>query len=194
MIAVVKLGGSLSTAGTVRSWLAALKPFIGRIVVVPGGGVFADTVRSAQNRFGLSDHAAHHMAILAMEQYGLMLADLDPVLLPFRTLNEAGEALVTGRIPVWLPATMTADAGDIHEGWDVTSDSLAAWLAGRFGAARLVLIKSTHKPTGINAVEDWAASGLVDSALPAMVIDKRCRATCLGPGDQDRLAQALGFA
>src|SRR4051812_7801139 len=71
---VLKLGGSLASSGGLTACLAALGRLRGEIVVVPGGGVFADAVRAAQPRFGFSDRAAHRMAILAMEQYAVMLA------------------------------------------------------------------------------------------------------------------------
>ena len=75
----VKLGGSLLEAAELRPWLAALAVLPGAPrVVVPGGGPFADTVRDAQARLGFHDLAAHRMAILAMQQYGLMLQALEP--------------------------------------------------------------------------------------------------------------------
>ena len=39
---VVKLGGSLSGAPELKAWLAALAGAAGRVVLVPGGGPFAD--------------------------------------------------------------------------------------------------------------------------------------------------------
>src|SRR5882757_2855389 len=75
---VLKLGGSLASSGGLTACLAALGTLRGEIVVVPGGGFFADAVRAAQPRFGFSDRAAHHMAILAMEQYALLLVDRLP--------------------------------------------------------------------------------------------------------------------
>lgn len=84
---VLKLGGSLASSGGLAACLGALAALRGEIVVVPGGGVFADAVRAAQPRFGFSDRAAHHMAILAMEQYALMLADRLPRLKPCASLD-----------------------------------------------------------------------------------------------------------
>ena len=47
---VVKIGGSLGKADALRSWLAVLARGKGRVVVVPGGGAFADGVREEQRR------------------------------------------------------------------------------------------------------------------------------------------------
>jgi len=59
---VVKLGGSL--LADPQQWRAALSTLTSaaksyRLVIVPGGGPFADVVRSIDERFRLSDDAAH---------------------------------------------------------------------------------------------------------------------------------------
>ena len=72
---VVKIGGSLWRSPLLARWIAALRAFPGPLTIVPGGGPFADAVRAAQPTMGFSDRAAHKMAVLAMEQYGLALVD-----------------------------------------------------------------------------------------------------------------------
>ena len=67
-LAIVKLGGSHSSGPHIRDWLAAIVAEAGGIVIVPGGGPFADAVRSAQPRMGFDDRAGDAMALLAMEQ------------------------------------------------------------------------------------------------------------------------------
>jgi aspartokinase-like uncharacterized kinase len=75
-IMVVRLGGSHAFSPWLRPWLAAIRAAAGGVVVVPGGGPFADAVRLAQTAMGFDDLAAHRMALLAMAQYGLALAGL----------------------------------------------------------------------------------------------------------------------
>ncbi|HCC82688.1 MAG TPA: delta 1-pyrroline-5-carboxylate synthetase, partial [Methylophaga sp.] len=72
---VVKLGGSLYHTAELKSWLTLLEQTAlnESVVIVPGGGPFADMVRQAQQLHKFDDQHAHHMAILAMAQYGLML-------------------------------------------------------------------------------------------------------------------------
>ena len=138
---VVKLGGSFAFSVHLRTWIEAIAACAGRVVIVPGGGPFADTVRSAQLRMGFDHRAAHDMAILAMEQYGRALASLDRRLSPADSAEAIRRDLDAGRVPVWMPARMTRLANDIAPSWDLTSDSLAAWLAGTIGARRLFLVK-----------------------------------------------------
>jgi dihydroneopterin aldolase len=187
---VVKLGGSLAKAQTVRGWLTALARGKGRTVVVPGGGAFADAVREQQQRLGFSDRAAHRMAILAMEQYGLALADLSSELTPCANEREMLDALGRGSIPVWLPTAMALADPDIPESWEMTSDSLAAWLARKIGAARLVLVKSTAAPRPLDPAA-LADRGLVDRLFPRFLAGAKLTLDWIGPGEEDRLADLL---
>ena len=81
MEAVLKVGGSLAETPESLTRLCQELSVLAKahkIVVVPGGGKFADTVREFDKTYGLSDVAAHKMAIYAMDQYGLFLSDKIP--------------------------------------------------------------------------------------------------------------------
>jgi 5-(aminomethyl)-3-furanmethanol phosphate kinase len=187
---VLKLGGSLAKSGGLPACLAALAAPRGEVVVVPGGGVFADAVRAAQPRFGFSDRAAHHMALLAMEQYALVLVDRLPRLRPCRTVEEMREAARAGDPAIWLPTTLALADPAIPQSWEVTSDSLAAWLARRLGAARLVLVKSLAAPRPID-VAMLAACGMVDAAFPSFLAGAGIALDWIGPGEEEFLAERL---
>jgi dihydroneopterin aldolase len=146
-ILVVKLGGSLAGAPVLADWLKVLAQAGGRSVIVPGGGPFADQVRNLQRELGFDDATAHHLALLAMEQFGRILAALQPGLAPASNREEIDKALDSGQVPVWMPTEMTLDRPEIPESWQVTSDSLAAWLAGALNADRLVLVGRSPPPS-----------------------------------------------
>ena len=170
-LAVVKLGGSTAFDAGMNVWPAALAGSALPLVVVPGGGPFANRVRAAQKRMGFSDRAAHAMAILAMDQFGHVILDRDDRLAPARSPEEIERVLRAGKIPVWLPSTLAIPAHDIRASWDMTSDSLAAWLAGKIGADGLLLIKQTSAFSERDDVAGLADKGIVDagfsSVLPA---------------------------
>jgi len=187
---VVKLGGSLAKAQTVRGWLAVLERGKGRAIVVPGGGAFADAVREQQARLHFSDRAAHRMAILAMEQYAIALADMSAEFTACAHERDMYEALARGSIPVWLPAAAALADSELPESWEVTSDSLAAWLARRIGAASLILVKSTAAPRPLDAVV-LAERGLVDRLFPRFLAGAKLTLDWVGPGEEDRLADLL---
>ena len=164
---VAKLGGSLHAAPDLPRWIAALKNWPHRLTLVCGGGPFADAVRVAQPKMGFSDATGHAMALLAMEQYALALAQLyDLDLASTRAGIDALQA--RDRIALWRPSAMVAQAPDVEADWRVTSDSLAAWLARETGAMALVMIKSVDVAPELT-VDDLAAKEVVDRAFPAYV-------------------------
>lgn len=162
---VVKLGGSLVGAPRLRELLARLAAHGEPLVVVGGGGPLADAVRALQPRLGLRERAAHRMAILAMEQTAEALADLESGLIPCADADAIDGAHYAGCAALWLPARMALDA-DLPESWDVTSDSLAAWLALQLGADRLTLVKAADVPAPDGPPQAWLAQGLVDPHFP----------------------------
>jgi aspartokinase-like uncharacterized kinase len=175
---VVKLGGSLASSASLRPWLDAIATARGPAVLVPGGGPFAEAVRAAQPRMGFSDAAAHAMAMLAMAQYGFALASLAAGLVP-----AAGPAAIAGvlaerRVPVWTPL-QPPDALPVS--WEVTSDSLALWLAGRLGAAALLLVKS--RPAEAADVAALSRAGLLDAAFPGLCAAFTGRVFVAGPDE-----------
>lgn len=185
---VVKLGGSLWDSATLRPWLSRLAAERRvRIVIVPGGGPFADAVRQAQPRLGIGDAAAHRMAILAMEQYAHALLDLDPRLVPAATPAAIAGA---GRTAVWLPAAMAMGA-DLPASWDLTSDSIAAWLAREIGADRLVLVKSADLPPGPVPAALLAGQGIVDPLLPDRMAGLSAGVFCVARDDLAGFGAAL---
>lgn len=150
---VVKLGGSLWRSEQLGRWIAALRRFPFGVTLIPGGGPFADAVRAAQPAMGFSNHAAHKMALLGMEQYAIALADRFAPLALVETPEAAMLARAQGAMALWRPFALAGAADSVAASWDVTSDSLAAWFAHRAGADELLLIKSVDD-ANLEAVVD----------------------------------------
>lgn len=180
-LTVVKLGGSLAFSPHLRGWLDAIRCGTGHIVLVPGGGPFADAVRAAQPSMGFDDGAAHHMALLAMAQYGVALVSLGDQLQRADSADIIRAVLREGKVAVWSPMRMVLGASDIPASWDMTSDSLAAWVAGKIGAARLLLIKSVPSAADSIFADDLTARGIVDPMFPGLLDENRLDAAIVGP-------------
>jgi 5-(aminomethyl)-3-furanmethanol phosphate kinase len=188
---VVKLGGSFAFSATLTDWIRAFASCAGRVVIVPGGGPFADTVRTVQRRMGFDDRAAHLMSLLAMEQYGQALICCHDLLQPADSVECIDRHLAAQRVPVWMPARMAAAAPDVEPSWRVTSDSLAAWLSGTIGADRLILVKHVDALTGLEQCQDLVAMGVVDEAFPQYLRKAAVSASLVGPADHAILAAAI---
>jgi aspartokinase-like uncharacterized kinase len=162
-LTVVKLGGSFAFSPFLRSVLAEIEAAPCPLVVVPGGGPFADAVRAAQPGMGYGDDAAHRMALLAMAQFAEALAGLSPRLRPTSNLAGMQTAIAAGAVPIWSPWPLSDGLEALPASWDLTSDSLAAWLAGKLRAERLVMIKHGALPAPLRQA---AESGMVDPLFP----------------------------
>ena len=185
--AVIKVGGSLGRGAGLPE-LGACLAELGRgrgLLVVPGGGAFADVVREYDARFSLRPSTAHWMAVLAMDQYGHLLADLVPGGALVRTLGEAQECVAGGGVAVLLPAELLRRSDALPHSWAVTSDSIAAWLTGLTGARLLVLLKDRHGMAGLAAAAAAASAGAPTGALTVAEL-------AAAPGVDDHLAELLG--
>ncbi|MEJ2625357.1 MAG: hypothetical protein P8Z80_12665 [Pseudolabrys sp.] len=191
-ITIVKLGGSLAGSARLAAWVEALAACGGRAVVVPGGGPFADAVRAAQPAMGFGDETAHELALLTMEQYGRAVASLSPGFVVADSLDSMRQALRAGAVPVWSPAAMVLAAVDVPASWDVTSDSLAAWLAGRIGAARLLLVKHGAFSSAPVSAADLVAQGVVDATFPRYLAGGGVPAFVVTADDASAVAMAVG--
>ena len=188
---VVKLGGSLAYSDRLTAWLAAIAAGRPPVVVVAGGGPFADQVRAAQARIGFDDAAAHRMALLAMAQFAWALAGLSPRLRPAGSLAAIADLRSRGLVPVWDPVPMAGAAEDIPQSWSVTSDSLAVWLAGRLGARAVIFVKRAPDVPRAPSAAALAKAGILDPTVPAYLRSTGVEAWIAGPRDCGRLAVAL---
>jgi dihydroneopterin aldolase len=173
---VVKLGGSHIGSPELTAWLEVLADCGGRVILVPGGGPFADAVRAMQAEMRYSDAAAHHMALLAMEQFGQALMGLQSGFSMAGSMTAIHRVLRAGRVPIWSPAAMVLRAREIPASWDVTSDSLAAWLAGHMNVRTLWLVKHIGLLSDPVPAAELAARGIVDRAFPTFLAASGARA------------------
>jgi aspartokinase-like uncharacterized kinase len=187
---VVKIGGSLAGNARLTGWLTMLSTSKHTIIIVPGGGAFADQVRTMQSRWRFSDKTAHHMAILAMQQFALMLADLQSSF-ECCSLAMIKKKLHSGfHSMIWMPSIQELDVDKVIASWDVSSDSLAAWLAAKLHADRLVLIKSADLSNFENAsIENLQAESIVDQAFHMHIEAIDCPVTIMGCDQLDKFLQ-----
>ena len=138
---VVKLGGSLYNTIELQQWLNALADYSQQqsILIVPGGGPFADQVRTAQKLHHFDDHHAHHMAILAMAQFALLIAGIAPQCQLFHYPKNTESTAPA--FSVWLPDKHLLSIKALSHSWSVTADSLALWLSQQLNADELIFIK-----------------------------------------------------
>lgn len=147
---LIKIGGSLINSkdgilnelGSIMSQYSAQCP----VYIVSGGGPFADQVRHYGEKFRLSDETCHFMALSAMDQYAYFLKKF----IPNSTLTELNDRTEAAHFAPMVPQILLSShflrkipADDLPRSWDVTSDSVAAYLAKRLRVSLFLVIKST---------------------------------------------------
>jgi hypothetical protein len=140
---VLKIGGSLAVyPEKLKKLCSSLNKLSEKnfIVIVPGGGEFADTVRTADARFFLSSEVAHRMAILGMDQYGLLLSDLTVNSLVANSLDAIKKVLTSGKMPILLPSNLLFQYNVLENSWEVTSDAVAVYIAHLLSASKIILV------------------------------------------------------
>ena len=143
-LAAIKVGGGLAPIPGALDLVCAAIREAGRsvpIIVVPGGGPFADAVRAFGRTHQLSADAAHWMALLAMDQYAHALVErIEGATLVEDAGSVTGAANPAG-VVVLAPSRWMRAADVLPHTWDATSDSVAAFVAGALDADHLVLVK-----------------------------------------------------
>jgi aspartokinase-like uncharacterized kinase len=137
---VVKIGGGLlrdvGIEGLRRACAEASEIASGRpVLVVPGGGPFAEAVRALDARIGLGDGVAHALALRAMDQLGVLLRALLP------TAEVLSRLMAPRSLAVLEAAPAFEGRPGVPESWAVTSDSLAVLAAAAIGAEEAILLK-----------------------------------------------------
>ncbi|MCB1533924.1 MAG: uridylate kinase [Rhodoblastus sp.] len=178
---VARIGDGLAAMPHLKVWLDALAAWPGALVIAPGGGPFGAAARGAAQTMELNAVVAQRIALMAMDQFAVALAAVRPSPVIADTDAALRAAIATRRIAIWSPARMVAAATDIPATSEISSDSLACWLAGKLGAAHLLLIEDIDPPTPVSTA--WLAKrAMVDARFPDFAALAGCPIWIAGPG------------
>lgn len=170
-LTVIKIGGSLMRSTTLPHWLARIETLSKdtNIIIVPGGGEFADSIQNLQHELHYDDITAHKMALLSMCQFGQLLVGLNKNLRIIEHIDEIS-ANAGNKLPsIWLPTALISDHSEIPASWDYTSDSIALWLAIKLAASRLVIVKSKSIEIDKNALINNIKNGEIDKGFQTFI-------------------------
>ncbi len=177
---VVKLGGSLynMVPDLVPLLLSSARP----LFIVPGGGMFADIVRKCR----VDGDSAHWMAIASMDQYGWYIASCG--------IRATALLQVPEKPVVFLPYCGLQQHDPLPHSWDVTSDTIAAWIAGFLGLD-LLLLKSVdgvlENGSLIEQVNIPVKTEVVDPFFIPFVLDKKIKTTIINASSVNRVEKFL---
>ena len=175
-VTVLKLGGSLLDLGDLPDRLGSVFKMLdgGQPLLVCGGGDAANIVRCWQETHALNEEQSHWLAMDSIRLNQRLLLTLMPELELVSNRAAAESAWSRGRVPlIDLMAFVSIEESHAEQGtalphtWEVTSDSLAAWVAIRWPANRFVLLKSAELPP-LRSFTQMANSELIDRHFPKL--------------------------
>jgi 5-(aminomethyl)-3-furanmethanol phosphate kinase len=177
---IVKVGGSLFHH--VSDLVPVLKDSKRPLLLIPGGGPFADMVRRCE----VDDDTAHWMAVSAMEQFGWFIASHG---IPVTTM-----IAIPGSATVFLPYRYFTQNDVLPHTWDVTSDTIAAWVAGNLHLD-LLLLKSVDgifiNGTLRKHVTAPVKSDVIDPFFIPYVLKNCVKTTIVNGSQPDRVRKFL---
>ena len=199
-IIVIKLGGSLTNKGQeiVHFLSDYAKTNCLSFVIIPGGGQFVEVIRELAERMAVSEDAAHWMAVLAMHQYGFFLVDGEAAIPLVDSIEEVSDA---GHICIVLPYNILKADDSLPHTWDVTSDTIAAFIAHKLGEKRFIkvtdvdgildengsLIKQIHAKELIGK-ED---KGCIDAELPRFLMRNKMSCVIVNGNFPERIIDVI---
>jgi aspartokinase-like uncharacterized kinase len=177
---IVKVGGSLFHH--VSDLVPVLNESKRPLLLIPGGGPFADMVRQCK----VDNDTAHWMAVSAMEQFGWFIASHG---IPVTTIIS-----VPSSTTVILPYQFFIQNDVLPHTWDVTSDTIAAWAAGNLHLDLLLLksvdgifINGTLQKQVIAPVD----SDVIDPFFIPFVLKNRIKTTIVNGSQPNRVGKFL---
>ena len=172
----LKIGGSTLKSDSIAKCLNLITSLEKKILVIPGGGEYANLVRKEQKRLGFDDLTAHNLCILSMIKVSMIFNSLIKVDAEFIKNIKKFSSSINESLGIWLPENEIAESINKYTNWENTSDSIALMVSKKINAKALVIIKSCVLPKRIrnnnsfalNKIEiEWLSNkNILDKAFP----------------------------
>ena len=178
---VVKIGGSLFPEHAIK--LANELKNTNSLIIL-GGGVFANLIRKYDSQENFSSEATHYTAIDCMDIVSKLVCDkVDSAKLAY-SLKEAEEISNENLTPIFIVSEFLKNEDPFECSWDVTSDSIAAYVSNCLNANLLIVTNVngiyTREPTeeGSKLISKIDAKKLltfeessIDLMLPSLLLE-----------------------
>ena len=133
---VVKIGGSLFPNYAIE--LAKQLEGTGSVIIL-GGGEFANLIRKYDAEMDFSEQANHWTAIDCMDIIAKLVNDkVESAKLAY-TIKEVNEISDEGFTPIFIVSQFLREEDPFECSWDVTSDSIAAYVSHLLNANLLIV-------------------------------------------------------
>ena len=178
---VVKIGGSLFPDYAIK---LAEKLENTDSAIILGGGEFANLIRKYDEKFHFSDETNHWRAIDCMDIIAKLVCDKVPSAKLAYDINELKEISDEGFTPIFIVSKFLKDNNPFKCSWEVTSDSIAAYVSHILNAKLLIVTNvngiytQDPKEVGSTFISKIDATNLltfqessVDEMLPSLLLE-----------------------
>ena len=136
---IVKIGGSWLKNPKLPLLINFLQKFAKeKIVLVAGGGVFAETVRSVYISNKMTEETGHILAMKATEIFAYYLKSINPKI----SITNKNTNFIKKNLNLWIPTEKLSFEKKFKKNWESTSDSIATWLYSNTKSKGVVFVKS----------------------------------------------------
>lgn len=142
---IFKIGGKiLENHENINTTIAQLsqlykEKIIKKIILIPGGGSYANFIRNLHDKLEFDEELAHWMAILSMNYNGKELNEKFPEIIAIDNISKLKKLNKT--FSIFLPFKYLKKNNQLPHNWDVTSDSIVLFLAKELELNKCFLIK-----------------------------------------------------
>ncbi|WP_297897334.1 delta 1-pyrroline-5-carboxylate synthetase [uncultured Methanobrevibacter sp.] len=107
-------------------------------LIITGGGEFANLIRKYDGEIGFSNDVTHETAIQSMDITAKLLNDKLDFTKITSSLENLENILDSGKIPILICSDILKDNSNIYPSWNVTSDSISAYVSNILKAKLLI--------------------------------------------------------
>ncbi len=134
---IIKIGGSWIKNSNLEKLIKLLVNLENqKFVIIPGGGIFADSVRESSKINNIPDNVSHFMALKSTEIFGYMIKSFERKIHITESIDNFKEK------NLWLPSKILKNEKNFKKDWESTSDSVATWLYSKISSRGLIFVKS----------------------------------------------------
>lgn len=132
---VIKIGGSLFPEYSIELAKSLENQ---KCLIVVGGGEFANLIRKYDSNCSFSNDITHETAINSMDIIAKLLNDKLAFTELSSSIEEAINISSSGKVPIMLCSEIILNEESLKHSWEITSDSIASFLASKLDAKLLI--------------------------------------------------------
>ena len=139
---IIKIGGSWIDKVELNELVTHLSKHskFENIIIVVGGGCFADAVRLVYASNQMSEKTGHFLALKGTEMFAHIIKEINKNISLINNIESL--KVLDRKLKVWMPSRVLKDEPSFINSWESTSDSVAAWLHKKVKSKGLIFVKS----------------------------------------------------